>query len=201
MMLFWKIDGDTFFTDYWESLPAVYGERLTASLGTEDGFSGVLTEFGIHVRDETGRPASEGDRFAFFTDAQNSLLIAEGFEDDTVSPNIKYSAPVRVRNGALALPPDTSIRFPSGGGGELAIRKLLRDDRAVLNRVDALSGEVLDSVPIDGKYYSISPYRISILLEKTGLMSDNGTEVIYELMTSDQNESDLQLEHILVNRE
>ncbi len=191
----WLADGDTVNTGFWSPSPEFHGESVRILLGGEDGFTGVLTEFGIKIS------AGEWDRFAFYRDVDGGMRIAEGFEDEDVHPEIEIGFGAVVGEGSLILPPSSVVRFPAGGGGQLAFRKIIGDDTAELTIVDPLSGEISGPVIINNEISGDSPYRFLIPLEKAGAMSDNKTVAFYELRTSSRNESNLRLEYILVYRE
>ena len=197
----WKIDGDTVAIEQWASSPDISGDKVRLELGGDGGFSGVLTEFGIHVTDVDGNPSAEGDRFEFYQTNETEMKIVEGFEDEVIHPDIEIGSKSFIDGGSLLMPPDSILRFPAGGGGQLAIRELSGGDTAVLTMENPETGDVSETLTLNEENYVDSYYRILIPLEKKKSMSDNDMEVIYQLKASSQNRSDLQLEHILVPRE
>ncbi|MCK5250625.1 MAG: hypothetical protein KAJ98_11705 [Spirochaetaceae bacterium] len=191
----WLADGDTVTSGHWGSTLKFHGESVRVSLGGEDGFTGLLTEFGYKDRDV------EADRFTFYRNVDGGMRISEGFEDEDIHQEIEFSFGAVVDNGSLILPPSSVVRFPAGGGGQLAFRKITGDESAELTVADPISGKISGAVIINDEISGDSPYRIIIPLEKTWAMSDNETRAFYELRVSGRNISNLRLEHILVNRE
>lgn len=193
--IFWLVDGDTAGSEFWSTTPSGPGESLRISIGGESGFSGLLTEFALRLHD------AEPDRFAFYRDHDEEMKIAEGFEDKVINSDIRLTDPVKVSGGALLLAASSSLQFPGGSGGTLAIGKPIGGDGVEMKTTDPRTGEILKHININSDFFSDSPGRILIPLEKAGVMSDNEAEVFYELRTFSRNESDIRIEYILVERE
>jgi hypothetical protein len=145
-------------------------------------------------------PGVEPDRFAFYRDADNERIVAEGFEDSVLNPEVGIDPDMKIRGGSLIMPPSASLRVPSGNG-ELALGRFSEKESLTLALFSGLTGEVLDEREIAGKIWGDSSDRIVIPLEKETGITDNEGETFYELRTSSRNTSDLRLEYIFVNRE
>jgi len=190
----WLIDGDTVATDRWEPLPSPAGQSIDITLGGDEGFSGIVTELGFRV------PGVEPDRFSFYRDTDEEMIVAEGLEDTDLQPGVDIDDGLEIAGGSLIMPPSTSLRFPAGDG-ELAFEYFTEENSFTLTLFSRLTGEVLSERDIEGKIRGDSPDRIVIMLEKESGIADNEDETFYELRTSSRNTSDLRLEYILVNRE
>jgi len=192
--LTWLIDGDTVAADRWEPMPLPPGRTIDIALGGDEGFSGIVTELGLRV------PGVEPDRFAFYRDTGEDIIVAEGFEDTSLQSSVNTDTEMAVAGGSLVMPPSKSIRFPSGTG-ELVFEGFSEKESIILTLFSQLTGEVFSEREIAGKIRGDSSDRIIIPLEKEAGITDNEDETFYELRTSGRNGSDLRLEYILVNRE
>jgi len=190
----WLVDGDTVKSDRWEPLPSPPGQFIDITLGGDEGFSGIVTELGLRA------PGLEPDRFAFYRDADDEMVAAEGFEDSDLQPEVDIDTEMEIAGGSLIMPPSTSLRFPSGNG-RLAFENFTGENSLTLTLISRLTGKVLRESEIAGEIRRDSPDRIVIPLEKETGITDNEDEAFYELRTSSRNTSDLRLEYILVNRE
>jgi len=193
--LIWLIDGDTRSVDRWSPLPEPPVIINRISLGGDDGFSGTVTELGLRF------PGMEPDRFVFYRDTDENGLVVEGFEDSEFLSRIEINPEMMVEKGALLLPPSSSVRFPSGGGGELAFDIFPPEQSLSLTLYNPETGKVSDKLGITGEISDYSGNRIIIPLEKESGITDNIVDAMYELRTSSRNTSNLRLEYIVVNRE
>lgn len=83
-------------------------------IGGEDGFIGVIDEFGIYFRDEERNPTSD---LTVFRKAQErlhgeNLVYAGGFEQPDSTSELEEEGEVQVDAGDLVLQPGGSVMFP-----------------------------------------------------------------------------------------
>jgi len=193
--LAWLINGETVGRCFPNLQPAVPGDSFRICLGGENGFSGVVTELGLHA------PGIETDRFAFYQDSDEEAIVAEGFEDSVLEPVVEIDPAAVVDGGSLFLPPGGKIRVPGGGIGECAFSCFPADDSIVFSVFNSDTEELISRSVIPGKISVDSSERIVIPLEKEGGISDNNTNRFYELRASDRNTAVIRMEHIVVSRE
>lgn len=86
----------------------------TSVISGEDGFVGVIDEFGIYFRDENRQPAGD---LTVFRKAQernygDDLVYAAGFERPDGTAELGTEGDIRIEAGSLVLPPGGSVVFP-----------------------------------------------------------------------------------------
>ncbi|MFW5728991.1 MAG: hypothetical protein ACOCYG_04950, partial [Spirochaetota bacterium] len=101
-------DTDTDLTPEWEDRAG------TSVIGGDNGFVGVIDEFGIYFRDEDRNPTSD---LTVFRKAQerlhgDDLVYAAGFERPDVEEELEVEGEIRIAAGDLVLQPGSSVVFP-----------------------------------------------------------------------------------------
>jgi hypothetical protein len=93
----------------WQRRPGV------TRIGGENGFVGIIDEFGVYFRDEDGEPAvyTEMYRDARRRELGSTLVYAEGFDAGELPPETTARGAVRTEQGILVLGPDASLALPS----------------------------------------------------------------------------------------
>jgi|GEM_PF-1735667 len=84
-------------------------------IGGENGFRGVIDEFGVYFRDEEQNPSTDANLFRKAQREEHgaALVYAEGFEGITVPDNLQTNGVVSVAGGSLYLDPGASVLFPA----------------------------------------------------------------------------------------
>ena len=87
----------------------------TTYLGAlEDGFHGVIDEFGVFFRDEENQPTTNTSLFQQSMQAEygNRLLYAASFEEEAEADAVLASERARIADGAVELPGGEQVVFP-----------------------------------------------------------------------------------------
>jgi hypothetical protein len=90
-----------------------------AVIAGENGFVGVLDEFGVYFRNEGDEPSPDTGVFVSAMELTHGdkLVYAEGFEGPTVPEEILVSGDAEVESGRLVLASGSSAFFPTFGFG------------------------------------------------------------------------------------
>lgn len=127
----------------------------TTTIGAaQDGFVGIVDEFGVYFRTADDEPGTNG---ALFEQSMRSvygdrLLYAVSFDGEAELDTVETSGDVTVSEGALRLPAGSSVTFPAFefGDEDLLVELDLRaEGPASLRILDAADGEELASVPLE----------------------------------------------------
>ncbi|MFW6262192.1 MAG: hypothetical protein ACOC6J_11490, partial [Spirochaetota bacterium] len=127
----------------------------TTTIGAaQDGFVGIVDEFGVYFRTADDEPGTNG---ALFEQSMRSvygdrLLYAASFDGEAELDSVETSGDVTVSEGALQLPAGSSVTFPAFefGDEDLLVELDLRaEGSASLRILDAADGAELASVPLD----------------------------------------------------
>ena len=83
-------------------------------IGGENGFSGLIDEFGVFFRDEYDRPAANMTPFRLEQLRRHGemLLFGEGFESDELPEGFELAGDGAVTQGVVALQPGAVLRSP-----------------------------------------------------------------------------------------
>lgn len=121
--LLWFIDGNLALSD---SLPAplpISGAGGQTIIGGNNGFSGLLEDFGVYYRDPQRRPDVDPEVFrdAMLQEYGSNLVFAEGFDGLYLPGDLQYAGKVvdsQVESGVLVLKPSQSVTLPAVAVGE-----------------------------------------------------------------------------------
>jgi hypothetical protein len=101
-------------------------------LGGEKGFTGILDEFGIFVRDSQGRPSTDPDlyRRAAGRKYGEKLVLAEGFDGIFLPAGFRSTGKTQLGSGSLSVSAESRIELPAVkiGGDALDFRVELSRD-------------------------------------------------------------------------
>ena len=212
-LLRWTVDGDTVSVARGQFPALPTDQPLVAVLGGTDGFTGVVTELGIHQ-------SGELDLFSFFHSMGQGFLLAEGFEDLSVDSKLRLTSQTQILDGGLFMSPGSALEWPALGDTTILLQLSDTNEYPEIRLREAESGALIALIPFEEVLVRERAGFFTLLLEKTALMGDNDTEAVYELKSSvstvadgaddgsNQRDSlgaptasDLRLEHILVTRE
>lgn len=86
-------------------------------LGGEDGFVGIIDEFGVYFRSESDEPSPDTEIFASAMQQMHGdkLVYAEGFEAATVPEEVTVDGTAEIRTGMLVLGSGSAVSFPAFG--------------------------------------------------------------------------------------
>jgi len=112
----------------------------TLTIGGQDGFKGVVDEFGVFFRDGQDRPSPDPGLYqrAMSVAHGKDLVLADGFDGTFLSSGFSVEAGGALAAGALALPPGASLDLPP-----------LKVDGAQLKASAGVSGDSARSAVID----------------------------------------------------
>ncbi len=84
-------------------------------VGGENGFVGIVDEFGVYFRDSSGNPSIYSDMFRNARERElgSALVYAEGFDDSGVPSDVDIDGNVGVEQGMLALEAGSTAGLPS----------------------------------------------------------------------------------------
>jgi hypothetical protein len=127
----------------------------TTTIGAEqDGFVGIVDEFGVFFRTAEDEP---GTNSALFEQSMRSvygdrLLYAASFDGEAELDEVETSGEVTVSEGALRLAAGSSVTFPAFEFGDedlVVALDLHAEGPASLRILDATSGDELAAMPLE----------------------------------------------------
>ncbi|MGO9309469.1 MAG: hypothetical protein ACLQDL_10655 [Spirochaetia bacterium] len=110
----WFLDGVQVSSFSASSAPAGARQEGSITIGGENGFKGVVDEFGVYVQDAAGRPSTDPDLFARAQAAiyGKRVLIADGFDGIALTSGFSIEGRGRLAVGAVVLSPGARLALP-----------------------------------------------------------------------------------------
>ena len=182
------------------SWPAL-GQDGTTSIGGQNGFSGVIDEFGVYYRDSQGRASTDPEQYKRVAQLKygQDLVMAEGF--DGVYPPAGFTADGKgtLAPGAAALPPDSALVFPAvtAAGGAVIFAVDVSPDSS-RNAVLRLQWEG-DSAPALDAPAVVDSGELSFKLSGNGkslVLSSQGSQKTFAIPASGSGSSSLRI-HVI----
>ncbi|HOV64137.1 MAG TPA: hypothetical protein PLG43_09680 [Spirochaetia bacterium] len=145
---------------FWESyfpLPASFPKGGRSLIGGDEGFSGVIDEFGVYSRDSAGRNSADADIFANARRIQygDTVLLAEGFDGSFLPHGFAFEGMNAGHEGSAVIE-RSLIRLTPGTDLVTEVFSLAAGEAVHIECVYSLSNlEGFDLVIDDGKGKSL----------------------------------------------
>jgi hypothetical protein len=109
----WFINGELMSTHTVSFTSPTLEQDGTTVIGGQNGFTGVIDEFGIYYRDDQGRPSSDPDLYLRTAQRKygRDLVLAYGFEAPYLPSGMTAEGKAVAVPGALTLPPNSALVF------------------------------------------------------------------------------------------
>jgi hypothetical protein len=109
----WFVNGELMSTRTASFPSAVIHQDGTTVIGGQNGFTGVIDEFGVYYRDDQGRASADPSQFLRAEQRKygQSLVLASDFEGAYLPSSMTTEGKAAMAPGALTLPPDSALVF------------------------------------------------------------------------------------------
>jgi hypothetical protein len=109
----WFANGELISTRTVPFSSPVLRQEGTTVIGGQNGFTGVIDEFGVYYHDDKGRASADPAQFLRAAQRKygQSLVLASGFEGAYLPSSMTTEGKAVMTPGALTLPPDSALDF------------------------------------------------------------------------------------------
>ena len=111
----WFLDGTQVSSQLVRTAPAAVRQEGSVTIGGDQGFAGVVDEFGVYTLDPSGRPATDPSLFSRAREAEygNRLAFADGFDGLSLYNGFAIEGPGQLAAGVVDLGPGGRLVLPA----------------------------------------------------------------------------------------